>query len=562
MEFKSKSNYDLIFNKEMKINDIYGIEIDSFRLFKNQVLNLGEQITVISGRNGTMKSTLMGLVAQPYRSISKDVYGKLMQTKFNEVFKLSSEKDRDDYLYYIKLSINDNLPLKEPVPLYYQPGSENSKSSKKDRHRLVPSGRAKGDGFFNLPSVYVNLKRLYPLIDSGEIKTSKVNYSEDEKKFISSLYQRVLLKSDFDEFESYSAAATTLNKNPNGPANSYYDIESISSGEDNLSTFADVLISFMRVHQQNKDNGYTGLTGLLSIDEFEASLHPIAQMKLFDFIYRWSKKYNVKIILNTHSLFLIQNIYLTFERDMASKYIIINFIASQFERDDTLRIIENPPYNIGYSELTLSHLNSDSEFFKVKILCEDEVAKNLIKKIIKKKKINEVITYSHIVNSENVGTSYTHLVALCKNFPSILTETRAIVIFDADIDLTRMNIGNYNHAISLPSIYGFAFEKEIVNYILDLDGSDPFFRTYHKSKEMFKVEFSSYQINLNTNTYSSDDNVKPFKHWYDDHKTEANKYMTHYVRNNEDTFSEFRDNLIDYINTIRVKNGFTKIELR
>ncbi|MGH2183095.1 hypothetical protein ACQ10C_16060, partial [Enterococcus faecalis] len=79
--------------------------------------------------------------------------------------------------------------------------------------------------------------------------------------------------------------------------NSYYDVNSISSGEDNLSTFADVLVSFMRIFSANKKNKYNGLTGILAIDEFEASLHPIAQKNLFNFLFDWSRKYKVKIIL-------------------------------------------------------------------------------------------------------------------------------------------------------------------------------------------------------------------------------------------------------------------------
>ena len=62
-DFFDKKHYGLIDNKHMAINDIYGIDIENFRLFKNQKLNLGQEMTVVSGRNGTMKSTLLGLLA-------------------------------------------------------------------------------------------------------------------------------------------------------------------------------------------------------------------------------------------------------------------------------------------------------------------------------------------------------------------------------------------------------------------------------------------------------------------------------------------------------------------
>lgn len=171
VDFFNKKHYGLVNNKDMIINDIYGIDIENFRLFKNQKFNMGKEMTVVSGRNGTMKSTLMGLIAQPYRTEHEDLYGKRMQTKFSDVFKLSSQKDKNDYIYHINLNINNDLKLREPIPLYFQPGNPEAKTSKKDRHRLVPSGRQQGDGYFTLPSVYINLKRLYPLIDSGEIES-------------------------------------------------------------------------------------------------------------------------------------------------------------------------------------------------------------------------------------------------------------------------------------------------------------------------------------------------------------------------------------------------------
>lgn len=559
-DFFNKKHYGLIDNKHMAINDIYGIDIENFRLFKNQKLNLGQEMTVVSGRNGTMKSTLLGLLAQPYRTEHKDLYGNRMQTKFSDVFKLSSEKDKDDYIYHIRLNVDGDLKLKEPIPLYFQPGNINSKTSKKDRHRLVPSGRQQGDGYFTLPSVYINLKRLYPLIDSGEIKSVSIEYDMAEKKFISSLYQQVLLREDFDNFEKYSTNISRISKNPYGPENSYYDVNSISSGEDNLSTFADVLVSFMRIFSANKKNKYNGLTGILAIDEFEASLHPIAQMNLFNFLFDWSRKYKVKIILNTHSLFLIQNIYLSQKERLEHKRIIINFIASQFEEDNILSIYENPPYNLAYSELTLSDYTENSNLAKVKILCEDEVAELLLKRVIKTQKILSQINFSHVVNDDNPGTSYTLLTNLCKSFPNILNETMSIVVLDADIDCRAVKVGKFPHVLNFPSLFdGLPFEKELIKYILTLDGSNAFFKKFKKQKEIFKQSFTRYKVPLNVEDYKDED-VKPFKNWYDANKNDAKKYLTYYVNDNRELFNDFLKHLLQHVNDIRTKNGFTKIE--
>jgi len=74
---KSKTELGLDDNKAIAINSLVGIEIEKFRSLADQSLVLGERITVLSGRNGTMKTSLMGLLAHPFTSEAKDVFGKI-----------------------------------------------------------------------------------------------------------------------------------------------------------------------------------------------------------------------------------------------------------------------------------------------------------------------------------------------------------------------------------------------------------------------------------------------------------------------------------------------------
>lgn len=558
-DFKTKKELQLIENKSMVINDIYGIDIEYFRLFKNKTFDLGKRITVVAGRNGTMKSTVMGLIAQPFRTEFKDVHGKTMQTKFSDVFKLSTEKDADNYLYHIKLNIDNNLLLREKIPLYFQKGNAESKYSQKDRHRLVPSGRGKGDGYFTLPSVYINLKRLYPLIDSGDISTTKIEYNKQEKKFVSQFYEKILLKTDFNEFEKYNTDISRLNKIPFGPCNSYYDISSISSGEDNLSTFIDTMISFMRVFEENKKKGKNILTGIFSIDEFEASLHPIAQLNLFNFLLSWSQQYNVKVVINTHSLYLIQSIYLAHKKLLDTEEIVLNFISSYFESEDKLNIYKNPEYSLAYQELTLSNYEENNPLLKVKILCEDSTAVKLLKKIIKKRVILNELEFNHIVSDTKEGISYTSLSLLCRSFPKILEETKSIVIFDADVDTSSLKLGNYKHFLKIPSLHSFPIEKELVYYILNLDGSDAFFKKFNKTKEAFKQEFSTFNIPLKQNDHETV-KIQTYKNWYNKNVKEVNTYLTYYVNNNTELWEDFIKNLLSMINNIRKNFGFSELK--
>lgn len=207
-----------------------------------------------------------------------------MDNKFSDVFKLSEEKDKDQYEYRIYMVVNDNENLTEPIYMYSQ------KSYKGDsRFRLVPSGRNKGDGSFSLPSVYTKLNRVYPLVDLNIEKSKEFEeYTPEEQGFISRFYEKVLLRDDFKESDSFKANLGSLTKHTFGPKNSYYDIDSISSGEDNLGSFISTMISFIRIYNKINHEGKKRLTGIWCIDEFETSLHPVAQINLFNYILDWS----------------------------------------------------------------------------------------------------------------------------------------------------------------------------------------------------------------------------------------------------------------------------------
>lgn len=107
-------------NKDVKFKYITGIYIQNFRSLKNRTLKLGKYMTVITGKNGTMKSSLMGLIAHPFSSPNgaKDLHGNLLKTDMRGVFRLSLDKDADEYIYYLRALTNKNEELAEPIRVY------------------------------------------------------------------------------------------------------------------------------------------------------------------------------------------------------------------------------------------------------------------------------------------------------------------------------------------------------------------------------------------------------------------------------------------------------------
>lgn len=560
MEFKNKKELSLTDNKKMKINKIYGIDIDYFRKFKNQTLDLGRNMTVIFGRNGTLKSTLMGLIAQPFRTEFTNIFGQKMETDFSEVFNMSTKYDNTTYKYSIRMNIDDDLLLKEPIPLYpekYPKG--NPKAGETYRFRLVPSGRAKGDGYFNLSSVYIKLDRVYPLIDSvlkDDLVLTKP-LEESDNLDIGKFYERVLLRTDFNKSHLFEAEHGQKNHYPYEPVDSYYDKKTISSGENNLSSFINTMISFQKVYRALNDPNR--LTGIWNIDEFETSLHPVAQVNLFDYLCRWSRKYNVQIVLNTHSLYLIQYI-LSCKHMIDSGDLVINEIASRFNDKNTLSIIKNPSYKSAYEELTLSKTaNLIEENTKVKIFCEDKVAESYIKAILPTK-IKKYLSWYPNAKNDLDGTDFKLLNNLCKNYPIILENENAIVINDADEENSiNLSGSNYKKHYAIPSLYSLPLEKELVYWILSLDGSDQFFTSVSISQDEFKAIFARFDLPLSVDRISSA-KTKLFKNWYKNNVRENNKYRTQYIRRNLSIFTEFKNTIINDVKEIMLKNGI-KIDL-
>lgn len=72
------------------------IQIKDFRLFQNQTILLGKYLTVLSGRNSTGKSTILGMIANSGELKKKDgvtYSSKAFRAEFSELFKGSRRFD-------------------------------------------------------------------------------------------------------------------------------------------------------------------------------------------------------------------------------------------------------------------------------------------------------------------------------------------------------------------------------------------------------------------------------------------------------------------------------------
>jgi len=535
--------------KDIAIKKIDGIRLSNFRTFNEKNMDLGDVITVVSGKNGTMKSTLLGLIAHPFSSPNnaQDAFGNPLKTKHGDVFYLSPEKDSEQYIYYLRITTVDDITFEEPIRVYKRKNPNGTY-----RHRLtVGRDNKEGRGNFMLNTSFVNLKRLIPMIDTNaQIRDEEMEKSLE--KYVSEGYMKILQKDAFSKPVQVSDKAIKQTFGPGEEAQ--YDYKSISSGEDNIGHILNKMYAFL----QYKTNIPSALQGIFCIDEMEASLHPVAQINLFNFIYDWAKKNHIQVVINTHSLYLIQYVIELQYKLKNKEDIVLNMISTAFVSDKNYNIIKNPDYNEAYKELTFRDIDTIHEIYKVFIICEDDVAEYFLKRVIAKNRVLSRLEFLHGLNEGEIGNGCNGLKSLIKNGQKLLNN--CIVFFDPDVDVSDLKKYSSKFLV-LPSRYGMAFEKEVVKYIYDLKGDDEFFKRFNKERDAFINDFSDKEILcLSDIERIKKDNVKKYKNWANMNINNFKKYVTYYVKHN-DCVDSFRLELEKTLNDIFTQKGLPNIYL-
>lgn len=541
---KTAKNSGYSDNKNILFKKIDSIYIKSFRSLRERKIILGQNMTLISGKNGTMKSSMLGLIAHPFSSPNnaKDIFDKSLKTSMSDVFKMSLEKDNTAYRYYLNATTIDDICISEPIRMYPRP--------KEGRHRItVSTSNKSGDGNFSLNTAYINLKRLFPIIDTKADVMTEYKFSDEEKTKISEAYMRIMTRDSFSDFDCVS---DYKEKNTLGPKNASYDFRSISSGEDNLGNILMKILAF----EKNKSE-HSALQGVFCIDELEASLHPVALLNLFDFLLSWSEKNYIQIVATTHSLYLLDHaLKLQNKHESFKSKIAINIISTILVGcDNNYKVINNPSYKDAYKELTLREYDEE-QLYKVNILCEDDIAKKLIKLIIAKRSIlNNIELISDV--SGGIGTAKSALISLGKNGYRLLED--AIIIVDPDVSVKEITpvLAKNIDILILPSLYkntkniGLALEKEIIKFIFKLDGSHEVF----SNMEKIAILNTFYRYNIFKDHITPDANIQPFKNWCEAHTREFNIFLKAYFIENQNLFIEFKNQLICFINKKRDAKG-------
>lgn len=527
--------------KELKINN--------FRQFQNKYIILGKYLTVLSGRNSTGKSTILGMLGNSgelKKSDGETLTGKAFRADFSEIFKGSKQFDlpESDRFEITLCDENENVVDYRKFRTAWQ-----SRDKRPKRFRVIPlkqydenGKKRKTEKKFTMPVYYLGLSRLYPIGEASDERLSAkiFNFINDEDKnwFIDNYTNILSLQSKPEEFTNYSINGMN-GKSGIGVNTEHYDYLTNSSGQDNLGQILIALLSFRNLRNQNEDN-WKG--GLLLIDEIDATLHPAAQNKLMQLLIKECKSIGMQIVFTTHSLSLLK--YLT-EKTVTNLNELnhVNNIELYYfsNANRKLDIFRNPSYTVVEQDLLVSSIVTSGR--RVKVYSEDPETRYFIHHLIEDYEIYLDILDTHI------GCQY--LLDLCAKDPAYFCNVLIFLdgdVSDSDIAKLPKPIRKFNNILKIPGTT--SPEELLYNYIINLDVEHPLWEQWSN----LSLTWQTFKETGPTSDSYTDlaKTREKNKRWFNDYKSffDSAHLMDYWKEDNKELVAEFRKNFVKSYNGI------------
>ena len=413
-------------------------------------------LTAIAGQNGTQKSTLLGIITQTF-TLGKDknpmgsekpLCGGSYRSAFGDKFRLSPKFD---------------LPGTHEWTLSFDNGRdytiESSLRSDSKTLRFWQKGmRGKGDGYIQYPTIFLSLKRVLPVAESGNV-TESLLLSEQELTEFKKLHNTILITEANIESASF---LENVNKQTIGITTDKYDWNENSVGQDNLSKIILALFSFKRLKEKYPAE-YKG--GILAIDELDATMYPASQKKLLKALRTYSSKLNLQIFFTTHSLSLLESIddliVECSQKEITKKQVKLIYLKRQDEN-----IIINDKASFRNITLNLQVIQG-----KVKPVCKIPVYTEDKENIVFAKHLLRGKT--SLLKFIDIDFSGACLISLVSKKVPAFIEPEAIAIVDGDVrkEINKMkSIAKANNILVLPT--NMSPEQLTATFLHDLSDSD------------------------------------------------------------------------------------------
>ncbi|MBT2762399.1 AAA family ATPase [Paenibacillus sp. ISL-20] len=514
---------------------IKSLYVNKFRALSELNVPLGKKMTVIAGQNATCKSTLLGMLGQPFGlKNEKTIFLKSFSTKFSDIFKWSSNYDiPGEHTYQIEFY--DETIFGKSIE--YVKSYKRSDQPRMHIRLVVGKTRTKGEGNLDYPVIYLGLKRVYPIGELNEINISLPTLTEEEIRTFNEWYKQI-----FFPLENVSPVQITsnLHKDTLAVNSESYDYFANSAGQDNIGQILGSILSFKRLKEEKRDS-YKG--GLLLIDEFDATLFPAAQINLINLLYKLAGKLKLQIVLTTHSLDALQHIIeqrkhnngdtevLYFTKVHGSLELISGVTMERIRRDLTM----SSPGQLNPNIVE-----------KLNVYCEDAEASWFIKKMLGSSKTKFIKICDATFGSEE-------LKSLAKK--NITEFDNSIIVLDGDAALKKTS----HNIILLPSKEKMNPENLFRDFLQELPPDDTFWKNdWGYTKQVFMKELSD----LTNGQYKDREKMKA---WFNSQKSKkywgynANNLYKRWLQDHNDEVTLFTDKFVRAYNEIAKRKSIPLI---
>ena len=407
------------------------LKIRKFRALDNIDIDLGTHVTVICGKNGTSKSSILGIAAQIF-SFEKNyetkdelsfvtITGENFKSQFSEHFRFSERFDLPGSLD-VSVELFDGYTGQEAT-------AELELSKRTDQRTKKVSARAvvrknstvtKGNASRNFthPVIFLSLRRLQPIASRqyNVCSFDYLNLPKNNRRFIG-LNNRLLNK------VSSTATSTSGSINSAVAHGSNFDQDSVSAGEDNAGQIVLALMSFRKLKEEYPD--YKG--GLLLIDEADAGLFPAAQLALLDILGDECADLDLQVILTSHSPTMIERIH-----DLSTQYRRRYKTVYLTDTYGTVQAINDISWSDIYADLhtATTAVSDETSLPVVNVYFEDNEAQEFFKAIMYRSLANKFITLM------DVSLSCTNYISLIRaGVPEF--KSKSLVVLDGDVKGTN-----------------------------------------------------------------------------------------------------------------------------
>lgn len=542
---------------------IKSVEIEKFRAFENAFFTLGKRITAISGRNATQKTTVLGMIGQPFTISAKDhpmygcktIDGYNFRSQFKDKFKISPAHDIIGEHKW-KLNLHNGIHEQN----YY---SVESIARRQTGHE--PSlrfwnaeSRAKGAGYVQLPVYFLSLSRIFPIGETGKTQAMPITLTPEELDYCITNYRTILCIQSISGSPSIGIEKATAAKTFAGVSDDTHDIFTNSAGEGNITRIILAVLSFKRLKEQYGRN-YKG--GILLIDELDATLYGFSQEKLVEYLWQAADDYKIQIVFTTHSPIILKRVNKYQRKERQDRGIdlppfaydsSIVYLEPQYDGEGKRTIM---PKNVSTSadlNQVLNDINLSVPIgsSKVNIYCEDARAVSFLQYILSSNLHVNLDLYMNFVDINLGWPNYVQLVE--KGIPEFKNN---MIVLDGDVPQMQgyatkaRTIQNAGNIVFLPLV----IEKEIFEL---LKGHEAFLRF----QELFsRVPGFTYDVCFNNwplevNAYSTNN----FKQWYSYAEStlgDSTILFDFWCSEHQDVVLAFIEQFVDVFNQLAERNA-------